>query len=165
MGSPHCPKWIHNFPTIPTESPLSPYVPPGWSLSFDNKVAGRQWEEYDKKCRNDWGVPPESPLSPLNPQYPHIVLLSPIVPQGWSLSFNDKVAGCERKEYDKKHRNDSGSPSRIPTESPLSPLNPQYPHMVPLSPYVPLGWSLSLDDKVAGREREEYDKKRRGPAK
>ena len=49
--NPNCPKWIHNFPTIPTESPLFPYVPPGWSLSLDDKVAGREREEYDKKRR------------------------------------------------------------------------------------------------------------------
>ena len=58
--------------------------------------------------------------------------------------------------------------STVLTESPISPYGPQYPqylYMIPLSPYGPPGWSLSLDDKVAGREREEYDKKRRGPAK
>ena len=90
-----------------------------------------------------------------------MVPLSPYVPTGWYLSLDDKGAGRERKEYDKKRRNDQG----VSAESPLSPLNPQYPYMVPLFPYVPPGWSLSLDDKVAGREREEYDKKRRGPAK
>ena len=67
--NPHCPNWTHNFPTIPTDSPLSPYVPLDWFLSLDDKFAGRERKEYDKKHRDEWGIPTKSPLSQLYPQF------------------------------------------------------------------------------------------------
>ena len=72
--------WL--FPLKPinlhcTESSLSPYVPPGWSLSLIDKIAGREREEYDKKHMEQVGIHTKSPMSWLFPLKPRLYQRNP----------------------------------------------------------------------------------------